>query len=467
MDQFLGQLSLLHGWFPLTVQGVALIALVVAIQWRARRWLKRVLPAALITAAAVTALAYWYITSIGVAGDPAPTALWLWIALGGLAAAVALLGWPGTRWWRRGLALVSVPLCVLCAGLSLNGWGGYFPTALAAWNQLTSVPLPDEVDRLRVTEMQVAGTRPSKGVVVPVNIDDNPSHFPHRRELVYLPPAWFNSNPPPRLPAVMMISSAFNTPADWLGPGGAFTAIDNFAAGHHGFSPVLVFVDPTGSFDNDTECVNGSRGNAADHLTKDVVPFMASNFGVSADRANWGVAGWSMGGTCAVDLAVMHPEVFSAFVDIAGDRGPSIGSKEATLAKLFDGNTAAWADFDPITVMNRHGRYTGLSGWFDIPGSSGAHNMARPTDRATNPDLAAVSSDPSANPEGQDAAANALCETATANGISCAVVTQPGKHDWPFAAQAFEASLPWLASVLGTPATEPVQLPQRGGGEPH
>ena len=100
MDQFLGQLSLLHGWFPLTVQGVALIALVVAIQWRARRWLKRVLPAALITAAAVTALAYWYITSIGVAGDPAPTALWLWIALGGLAAAVALLGWPGTRWWR-------------------------------------------------------------------------------------------------------------------------------------------------------------------------------------------------------------------------------------------------------------------------------------------------------------------------------------------------------------------------------
>ena len=454
---------MLHGWFPPTVQGLTLLVLIIAIQWRARRWLKRVLPVALIAAAAVTALSYRYITSLGVAGDPAPTTLWLWIAMSGLAGAVVLVGWPGTRWWRRGLAVLSIPLCVLCASLALNGWVGYFPTVLAAWNQLTSVPLPDQIDRLRVTEMQVAGTKPTKGVVVPVDIDDNASHFRHRRELVYLPPAWFNTNPPPRLPVVMMISSAFNTPADWLGPGGAFTTIDNFAAAHHGFSPVLVFVDPTGSFDNDTECVNGSRGNAADHLSKDVVPFMVSNFGVSADRANWGVAGWSMGGTCAVDLAVMHPEMFSAFVDIAGDRSPNVGPKDQTIAKLFDGNRTAWAAFDPLTVMARHGRYTGLSGWFDVPGSSEPRNVAE----EANPTGSAPSTDPTANPEGQDAAANALCAAGTATGITCAVVSQPGKHDWPFAAQAFAAALPWLASALGTPEAEPVQLPQRGGGEPH
>ncbi len=463
MDQFFGRLSLLHGWFPPAAQATALVVLIVAIRWRTRRWLTVVLPVALVVAVAVTALAYWYITSIGVAGDPAPITLWVWIALGGLAAAITLVGWSGAHWWRRGLAVLSVPLCVLCAGLALNGWVGYFPTALAAWNQLTSAPLPDQIDRLRVTEMQIAGTRPAKGVVVPVDIDDNASHFRHRRELVYLPPAWFNTNPPPRLPAVMMISSAFNTPADWLGPGGAFTAVDNFAAAHHGFSPVLVFVDPTGSFDNDTECVNGSRGNAADHLTKDIEPFMVSNFGVSADRANWGVAGWSMGGTCAVELAVMHPEIFSAFVDIAGDRGPSIGSKEAAITKLFGGNADAWAEFDPITVMNKHGRYTGLSGWFDVPASSGSRNVAQ----EAIPALDAPSTDPAANPEGQDAAANSLCAVGTANGIACAVVTQPGRHDWPFAADAFAAALPWLASALGTPNVEPVPLPQRRGGEPH
>jgi S-formylglutathione hydrolase FrmB len=296
-----------------------------------------------------------------------------------------------------------------------------------------------------------------------VNISADASHFPHRQELVYLPPAWFGSNPPPRLPTVMMVSSAFNTPADWLRGGGAFTTIDDFAAQHHGFAPVLVFVDPTGAFDNDTECVDGTRGNAADHLSKDVVPFVVSNFGVSADRANWGVAGWSMGGTCAVDLTVMHPDIFSAFVDIAGDRSPNIGTKELTIARLFGGNAAAWAAFDPTTVMNRHGQYTGVSGWFDVPASSGAQNLAQ----TTNPAIDAASTDPSANPEGQDAAANSLCTTASANGIACAVVTQPGKHDWPFAAQAFGAALPWLASALGTPNVEPVPLPQRGGGAPH
>ena len=193
------------------------------------------------------------------------------------------------------------------------------------------------------------------------------------------------------------------------------------------------------------------------------MPFVVSNFGVSSDRANWGVAGWSMGGTCAVTVAVMHPEMFSAFVDIAGDVRPNVGGKDQSLAKLFGGDAAAWAAFDPITVMNRHGRYSGLAGWFDVPASSGPRNVAE----EANPSLGGPSTDPVANPEGQDAAANSLCAAASANGISCAVVTEPGKHDWPFAAQAFAAALPWLASTLGTPYAEPVGLPQRGGGAPH
>jgi len=458
LSDFIGRLSLLHGWLPTATQGLALVVAVSAAGWHRRRWRGWALPAALGSAAVCTALAYWYITSLGVAGDPAPATLWVWIAMSGLATATLVLGWPGARCWRRGLALLAVPLCALCATLAVNGWVGYFPTVLAAWEQLTGAPLPDQIDRLRVTEMQIARTRPAKGVVVPVTTGADASGFPHRQELVYLPPAWFGSNPPPRLPAVLMISSAFNTPADWLRTGNAFNTVDDFAARHHGFAPALVFVDATGSFDNDTECVNGARGNAADHLTKDVVPFVISNFGVSADRANWGIVGWSMGGTCAVDLTVMHPEEFSAFVDIAGDRSPNVGTKAQTVARLFAGNATAWAAFDPATVMDRHGRYAGVSGWFDVP-SSRSRSLAE----ATGPTLATSSTDPAANPEGQDAAANFLCDIAGASGIDCAVVTQPGKHDWPFAAEAFAAALPWLAATLGTPEAEPVPFPHRGG----
>ena len=87
-------------------------------------------------------------------------------------------------------------------------------------------------------------------------------------------------SPPPALP-VMMIGGQFNTPADWTRAGNAVRTIDDFAAAHDGRAPVLVFVDAGGAFDNDTECVKGVRGNAADHLTKDVVPYMISKFGVS------------------------------------------------------------------------------------------------------------------------------------------------------------------------------------------
>ena len=75
---------------------------------------------------------------------------------------------------------------------------------------------------------------------------------------------------------MMMIGGEFNTPADWLRTGNAIKTVDDFAAAHGGNAPVLVFVDAGGTFNNDTECVNGTRGNAADHLTKDVVPFMDS-----------------------------------------------------------------------------------------------------------------------------------------------------------------------------------------------
>ena len=144
--------------------------------------------------------------------------------------------------------------------------------------------------------------------MVPVDIGDVASGFRHRGELVYLPPAWYASNPPPRLPTLMMIGGELNTPADWLRAGNAVKTIDDFASAHRGYAPVLVFVDAGGAFNNDTECVNGARGRAADHLTKDVVPYMISHFAVSPDRSNWGIVGWSMGGTCAVDLTVMHPE---------------------------------------------------------------------------------------------------------------------------------------------------------------
>jgi S-formylglutathione hydrolase FrmB len=437
----------MHGWLPVTVQVIAGILLIAAIGWRNRRWRLVWLPWAVLVGVALAVAAYWYIASQGLGDDnnPAPYALWIWIGLSGAATAVLIAGWRGARWWRRGVSALAVPLCVLCSALALNLWVGYFPTVQNAWNQLTAGPLPDQTDTGTVVAMQQRHAIPPKGTVVPVSIPGTASGFKHRGELVYLPPAWYATDPPPPLPTVMMIGGEFNTPADWMRAGNAVKTIDDFAAAHGGNAPVFVFVDSGGAFNNDTECVNGTRGNAADHLTKDVVPFMISNYRVSPNRANWGVVGWSMGGTCAVDLTVMHPDMFSAFEDIAGDLTPNSGNKAQTIQRLFGGNAAAYAAFDPTTVMSRHGPYAGVAGWFDINGT--------PSKLARN---VAVNA---ANPNDQTAAANSLCATGSTNGINCAVVMQPGKHDWPFAAHAFAVGLPWLAGRLGTPGLLAVPLP--------
>ena len=454
-DPYHRGLSLLHGWVVPTVEVVAAVILILAIGWRTRRWRFLRVPVGTGVGVAAVAAAHWYMDSQGMAGEPAPQRLWIWIGLSGLAVAVLLLGWTSARWWRRGVSLLAIPLCLVSAGLALNLWVGYFPTVQAAWNHLTAGPLPDETDMATVTAMKATGTVPSKGAVVPVAIPDTASGFKHRTELVYLPPAWF-ARGAPKLPTVMMIGGEFNTPGDWLRTGNAISTIDGFAAAHAGNAPVLVFVDSGGSFNNDTECVSGPRGNVADHLTKDVVPYLSSTFGVSPASANWGIVGWSMGGTCAVDLTVMHPDLFSSFVDIAGDMGPTAGTKEQTISRLFGGDAGAWAAFDPTTVIERHGPYAGVSGWFAISGDPPTPHRGNP---ANDDAVGLHGRDAGMNPGDQTQAANTLCALGRSDGIACMVVAAPGKHDWPFATQVFATSLPWLAGQLGTPAAPKVALP--------
>jgi S-formylglutathione hydrolase FrmB len=431
-DSLRHHLSLIHGWLPAVVQVVAVVVLVAAIGWRNRRWRWVWVPWSALCGVALAISAYWYIASEGLGDNPAPFGLWIWTGLSGVAVGVLVAGWHGARWSRRCASVVAIPLCALCAALALNLWTGYFPTVQTAWNQLTAGPLPDQTDQATVAAMQQRHEIPPKGTVVPVDISDTGSGFKHRGELIYLPPAWYATDPPPPLPTLMMIGGEFNTPADWLRTGNAVTIADQFAAAHGGNAPVMVFVDAGGAFNNDTECVNGSRGKAADHLTKDVVPYMVSHYGVSAQPENWGVVGWSMGGTCAVDLAVMHPNVFSAFEDIAGDAGPNTGNKTQTIDRLYGGNAAAYASFDPATVITRHGRYKDVAGWFSLNNQAAAS---------------------------QSSAANQLCSLGSTNGITCAVVAQPGKHDWPYASHAFAAALPWLAGQIRTPGVPSIPLP--------
>lgn len=442
--------SLLGGWLPATVEIAAAVAVLAAVGWRTRRWRLVWIPASVAIGAVAALIARTWVNSEGLASDPAPVQLWLWSTAFVGAAAVAVFGWTSAHRWRRALSLLAVPLTLLAVLLTLNQWVGYYPTVPAAWNAITAGPVPDEVDLDALPALR--GTKPTTGKVVEVEIPDTASGFRHRSEYVYLPPAWFTGPQPPTLPAVMMIAGEFNTAADWIRSGGVVPLIDQYARSHDGMAPIFVFADSGGRFNNDTECVNGPRGHAADHLTLDVRPFVVDEFGATSDPAGWGVAGWSMGGTCAVDLAVMHPELFRTFVDIAGDHGPTAGTKEQSIDRLFDGDPDEWARYDPASVMKAHGPYRGVAGWFaegvkppddqlnslihghqqrpqsSAPLGFGGHDVWQDDDRADS---------------GKD-----LCAVATTVNIECTVHTTVSNHTWQFAATAFSQALPWLADRL-------------------
>jgi hypothetical protein len=104
-------LSLTHGWVPTILELVAAATLVLAVGRRTRRWSVVWLPAGGIVGAGAAIGVYRYVMSAGLAGDPAPAAVWIWIGLSGLAAVIAAAGWRAARWWRRGLSerLTSTP----------------------------------------------------------------------------------------------------------------------------------------------------------------------------------------------------------------------------------------------------------------------------------------------------------------------------------------------------------------------
>jgi S-formylglutathione hydrolase FrmB len=68
--------------------------------------------------------------------------------------------------------------------------------------------------------------------------------------------------------------------------------------------------------------------------------------------------------------------------------------------------------------------------------------------------------EPDASKKGDNATvAQYMCALASGYGIDCAVVPQPGKHDFLSAVNMFASALPWLAGKLGTPGVPVVPLP--------
>ena len=412
--------SLLGGWFPVLLDVVAAASLLAAVGWRDGQWRRRTVPLVAGGAALGTLIAAYPGARLLGITDPLPFRVWLWFGLGLAALIVLAAGWRSARWWRRGTAVVAIALATLVFANQINQFTGYYPTISAAVNDLTNTPLPGQESMSGLAHGTGTTKLPPAGRLVAVNIPPAYSGFRHRQELVYLPPIWFRGRHRPALPVVEMIGGERGGPGDWVRLGNAVQVSDAYAHRHHGFAPILVFTDPIARFDNDTECVNGPRGNSADHLDQDIPHFIEHTFDASRNPAQWAVAGFSMGGTCALDLVVEHPSTFTHFVDISGDLAPYTGDPAQTLSDLYGGNVAAEHANEPLLVMHAHGPYQGVNGLFLTSTAELTH---------------------------QHEAAE-LSRAAAKVGIWSRVQVSPGTHVWQFAGPAFATAYPWLANQL-------------------
>jgi S-formylglutathione hydrolase FrmB len=326
------------------------------------------------------------------------------------------------------LALVALVAVVATGVVKANAFYGYRPTLAA----VLGIPLANEISLADVPAAPLVSASPHRplaavwhappgmpdsGRVSHVQIPGPRSGFPARPGWIYLPPAYLTS-PRARLPVLVLIPGQPGGPDDWLLAGRLARVMDDFAAEHEGLAPVVVIPDATGTAFGNTLCMDSRLGAAETYLAADVPAW--ANSALQIDSTSMAIGGFSFGGTCALQVALRHPDVYPTFLDISGQAEPTLGDRVRTVQQAFDGDGAAFDRVDPLHELRAH-RYPGLAGVF-----------------------AAGRDDPVYRPQAEQ-----LVDDCRGAGIRAALHELPGGHSWGIASTALGDALPWIGARTG------------------
>ena len=343
---------------------------------------------------------------------------WVPAIIGALAVGVGLLMFLGRE--RRVLLVTGGVFCLLLAllaiGAGVNVHFDYFRTIGELFGQV-----PGGVSAAEVRAQERKGV-PGKGLVVTQDIPGTESGFDARDAQIYLPPAYF-AKPKPQLPVLMMFHGDPGQPTDWVEGGNIGVTANAYAKQNNGTAPIIVMPDINGGVASDTECVDGSRGNAETYLTKDVRDAVIKQYSTATDPKQWAIGGLSEGGYCAFMLGVRHPDLWTTFVDLSGLNVPNPDG--TTAEKLLAGDKDAVAAYSPLEVLQQpNAAWSTLGGWFAV----GAQDAASV--------ITAVK-------QGAAGAQQA--------GITTELKVDPGDHSFYFWSAAMAEAFPWVAQRLGLP----------------
>jgi len=130
-----------------------------------------------------------------------------------------------------------------------------------------------------------------------------------RAVYVYLPPQYFRpAYQRHRFPVAELISGYPGGPLDWINVMGVIQAYQTLLRDGAAQPAVLVMPDPNGGRQISLQCLNVVHGpQDATYLAQDVPDYLSRVLRLVPPGRTWAIAGYSEGGYCAANLALLYP----------------------------------------------------------------------------------------------------------------------------------------------------------------
>lgn len=217
------------------------------------------------------------------------------------------------RWRRRGCVLTCGLAWTIAGLLGVNSWYNMVPDLTGAERQIESLlGLPISYRTLHGGHVRV--------VTLPAIPD---LHVSASDAWVYTPPGYDPSGST-RYPVVYLLHGYPGTSADWFTLGHADLLLDALIRTHT--IPPVIAVAPDVNGDDgirDGECLDADGGPQVETwLYRSLLPYVDDNWPTRPDAHHRLIAGMSMGGYCAIDQGLRHPQAWGGVAAIEGYGDP-------------------------------------------------------------------------------------------------------------------------------------------------
>jgi S-formylglutathione hydrolase FrmB len=258
------------------------------------------------------------------------------------AAAGTVLLWNRWRRWRAYATRALCLLLVMGAGAALaatavNREYGFY----TSFADLLGGPVAGGPDPARVAPA-------ARGRIVAVTLAGARSGL-RRGAYVYLPAAYFQpSQADRRFPVLELFHGFPGSPGNWTNQLHLGQVLDaEIAAGRA--PPLIAVVPELDDHGSDSECVDAVGGQRNEtYLAVDVPSDIRRQFRALATPRSWATLGYSMGGFCAVNLALHHPDLYGAAASLSGYYSALV---DGSTGDLYKGDAAAQRWNSPVWVV--------------------------------------------------------------------------------------------------------------------